>query len=325
MEEIVINEPYGFIYITTNMIDGKKYLGQKKFIKGWETYLGSGTDLNLAIDEYGAENFSREIICICASEEELNQAEYDLSVFLNVVDNSDWYNLCYGGGVSSGYKHSDEGRAKMSTSSKIRWSNIEERRKYSEMHKKENLPAKTYEKMVESIRNRAQDEQWKAKIGAKSKERLSIPENNPMYGKNHTEESKKKMSESHIGMHAGDKNPMHGRTWWNENTPPEKINAWKANISTANSGANNPNYGVKCTEEKRTKLIASNPRTKSVAHINSDHQIIATYRSMREAYRKTGIDRKILKDYCDGIRQPLDGTSWILINKTQQNELIKEN
>ena len=58
------NEYYGFIYITTNNINGKKYIGQKKYDKEgkWKTYLGSGIILNRAIKKYGAENFSKEII-----------------------------------------------------------------------------------------------------------------------------------------------------------------------------------------------------------------------------------------------------------------------
>lgn len=33
MKEII--NPYGFIYITTNMINGKRYIGQRKFTQGW--------------------------------------------------------------------------------------------------------------------------------------------------------------------------------------------------------------------------------------------------------------------------------------------------
>ena len=44
-----IKNPYGFIYITTNMINGKRYIGQKKFCNRWKTYLGSGTLLIKAL------------------------------------------------------------------------------------------------------------------------------------------------------------------------------------------------------------------------------------------------------------------------------------
>lgn len=41
MEEVherTVYEPYGFVYNATNMVNGKKYLGQKKFSDGWESY-----------------------------------------------------------------------------------------------------------------------------------------------------------------------------------------------------------------------------------------------------------------------------------------------
>lgn len=40
----IIQNPYGFIYITTNMANGMKYLGQKSFDDNykWPNYLGSG-------------------------------------------------------------------------------------------------------------------------------------------------------------------------------------------------------------------------------------------------------------------------------------------
>ncbi|HAU84134.1 MAG TPA: hypothetical protein DCW90_00975 [Lachnospiraceae bacterium] len=44
-------KPYGFIYITTNIVNNKKYIGQKVYDKDnkWVTYLGSGVALSLAI------------------------------------------------------------------------------------------------------------------------------------------------------------------------------------------------------------------------------------------------------------------------------------
>ena len=114
MTEII--EPYGFIYITTNLINGKRYLGQKSFDKygDYKNYLGSGVTLQKAIDKYGRENFNRNIITFCYSKEELNKAEYDFSAFLNVVESDDWYNLVYGGGTTTGYHLTDKTKEKIS-------------------------------------------------------------------------------------------------------------------------------------------------------------------------------------------------------------------
>ena len=77
--EISIKDPYGFIYITTNMINGKKYIGQRRFVdyggKKWIDYLGSGKLLKEAINKYGRDNFYREIVAIAYSKEELNNLE----------------------------------------------------------------------------------------------------------------------------------------------------------------------------------------------------------------------------------------------------------
>ena len=119
-----IRDPYGFIYITTNLVDGKRYLGQKTFDRKWKNYLGSGKAFKNALKLYGKENFSRNIIDIAYSIEELNQKEYEYSIFFDVVQSEDWYNLVLGGGTTAGMIVSDETRNKLS----------EARRKNSIMH-----------------------------------------------------------------------------------------------------------------------------------------------------------------------------------------------
>ena len=57
---------FGFIYITTNLINNKHYVGQRK-IRGNNSdnlYLGSGKLLTCAIRKYGKENFVRETLFI---------------------------------------------------------------------------------------------------------------------------------------------------------------------------------------------------------------------------------------------------------------------
>ena len=56
---------YGYIYKTTNLLNGKIYVGKHKWSKEGcldENYLGSGTYLTRAIDKYGKENFICEIL-----------------------------------------------------------------------------------------------------------------------------------------------------------------------------------------------------------------------------------------------------------------------
>lgn len=86
---------YGFIYETTNNINGMKYIGKCIYgrINNWETYLGSGTYLKKAIEKYGKENFTREIICEADSDEELNSLEEHYILERNAVDDPRYYNL----------------------------------------------------------------------------------------------------------------------------------------------------------------------------------------------------------------------------------------
>lgn len=127
-----IKEPYGFIYITTNLINGKRYLGQRKFITGWQKYLGSGQLLQKAIKKYGKHNFKRDIILICYSGDELNNAEYILSIVYNVVESDDWYNIVYGGGATNGRHLSDQEKQRLREVNLGKKMNEETKRKISE-------------------------------------------------------------------------------------------------------------------------------------------------------------------------------------------------
>ena len=90
---------YGFIYITTNHINGKQYIGQKKYDKSnkWKKYLGSGIALKRAIEKYGESNFSKEIIEECETKEVLDDREKYWINYYNAVDSDDFYNIASGG------------------------------------------------------------------------------------------------------------------------------------------------------------------------------------------------------------------------------------
>lgn len=89
-----MNEYY--IYMTTNNINGKQYIGQHKG-KPNDTYLGSGIALTKAIQKYGKENFSKEILCYCQTREEANEKEKLYISLFNAVDDDHFYNIAEGG------------------------------------------------------------------------------------------------------------------------------------------------------------------------------------------------------------------------------------
>lgn len=96
VDKEIIN-PYGFIYITTNLLNGKKYIGKRRFSGNWKSYLGSGIHLKEAIKKYGRSNFSKVIVDIGYSDGELNEKEMNLIKFFNADNSRDYYNISKGG------------------------------------------------------------------------------------------------------------------------------------------------------------------------------------------------------------------------------------
>lgn len=54
-------ENQGIIYIITNLINGKKYIGSDS--NNNKYYYGSGVNIKMAIKKYGKNNFKKEILC----------------------------------------------------------------------------------------------------------------------------------------------------------------------------------------------------------------------------------------------------------------------
>ena len=92
---------YGYIYLTTNLINGRKYIGRHKSSTFDTGYYGSGKILTQAILKEGIENFSYEILDTAETQEELNQKEFKYIEKYNAVESSEYYNLVDGGAGSS--------------------------------------------------------------------------------------------------------------------------------------------------------------------------------------------------------------------------------
>lgn len=66
---------YGYIYLTTNNINGKIYVGQHKSKKFDTGYYGSGKRFVNALNKYGKENFSVDVLEWCDTSEDLDKQE----------------------------------------------------------------------------------------------------------------------------------------------------------------------------------------------------------------------------------------------------------
>lgn len=165
-----------------------------------------------------------------------------------------------------------------------------------------------------------------------------------------TDESKRKMSESKMGLYVGKKNPMYGKRHTDESKRKMSeslkgrviTDEWRQHISKAMRGEGNPMYGVpspmkgkKFTHKHRDKIskalsgrkLSKDTKrklsqtmmgrgTKAVAMLdpNSDN-IICTYQSIREASEDINISSCCISNCCAGRNKTAGGYKWKYITK----------
>lgn len=97
-----MNKKY-FIYITTNLVNNKKYIGYH-FGTENDSYLGSGVLLAKAIKQYGRKNFKREILEYCDSKKNALEKEKFWIAKYNAVEDPNFYNISEGGEKDAGWQ-----------------------------------------------------------------------------------------------------------------------------------------------------------------------------------------------------------------------------
>lgn len=193
-----------YIYLTTDLINNIIYVGQRQC---WCTpekdirYLGSGTKLNVAIKEFGKENFKKIILEVCLKEN-LNKQEKYWVAFNDANNPLIGYNLTSGGAGNTVFskevtekqglklkelhKNNPEIAKRTSASNKITWSDPKLLKEHSERAKnarKEN--PEIYKKSAEKQRKTKKEKkennpEWSLEEKKRNSERMKkFYEENP--------------------------------------------------------------------------------------------------------------------------------------------------
>lgn len=119
--------------------------------------------------------------------------------------------------------------------------------------------------------------------------------NNPMYGKKHSKESKRKMSEKATGRKCSDET--------------------RQIMSKSQKGEKNNFYGKHHSEDTKQKLSEANkgknsPQSKKIAQYDKQINLIKIYDSIRQAERETGVDHSSISRCCKGKLKSIGGYIW---------------
>lgn len=249
------------IYKITNKINGKCYIGQtvQDFHKRISQHKSdslvdsTGMPIHRAIKKYGWDNFVCEIICECSDIDDLNDKEIQCITECGSMVPSG-YNICEGG--KSGGKriftdeHIENLKAAQQKRSKDTWGPLSEGTKQKMSDAKKGAKREQF------------SDEWL--------ENMSIAqrgENNPMYGKTHSEEAKRKISEK-----------LRGRK------PKPITEETRQKLREASSGENNWNYGKTTPAAVKQKISESLKGEKNGFHGKTHSE--ETKRKMKEAWKR---------------------------------------
>lgn len=147
------------IYKIENLLNGKCYIGQtiRPLNERLGEHLRHSSYIGRALNKYGIENFDIREIDAASTIEELNKKEiYYINEYNTIKPHG--YNLCGGGGNTTGFRHSEMSKQKMSKTKKGKYLK-EDNPFYGKKHTEE-----TRQKMKEAWKTRVVSEAHKEKL-----------------------------------------------------------------------------------------------------------------------------------------------------------------
>ena len=238
---------YHIVYLTTNLINHKIYVGVHSTWNINDNYIGSGNAIKDAIKKYGKENFQKQILYYCL---EMTDA-YELEKIIvddNFIKRKNVYNSSLGGqGVYDHYKIrnknlSDDHKRKISEGNKNKKHGTGSVEPMALANRGKKQSEDHIEKRISKIRGIERSDETKEKI--REKRKLQV----------FSEETKIKMSE----IRKGEKNHFYGKTHSDETKQKLSELAKKRDLSYLTEAARKANTGKQVSKETREKISNAN-------------------------------------------------------------------
>lgn len=285
-----ISQHSNCIYMYVNKINNKKYVGQaKNLTRRHSDHLKECNNkypIDKAIKKYGKDSFELIVLkenvkSLCV----LNMYEtYYIKKFNTLVTNKEGYNIADGG--HSGNTWAGKTEEEM----------LDFKQKMSELNSGRKRPQQAIESQREKIRG----------------------ENNGFYGKKHSDETKKLLSEI-ASKRTKEKNHFYGKTHSDES---------RSKISESRKGKcvgeENGFYGKKHSEETKEKIRQARVG-KKIAQFDKEGNLIKVWDYAKLASDELGIDQTTISRCCKGKQKTASGYIWKYLDELDNSSFLYGN
>lgn len=319
MKRKPISNIYGYIYITTNLINKHQYLGKHKWSQPCidSRYYGSGMLLQEALRKYGKSSFVVEIIDWANTKDELNQLEKYYIQHLRECGVELYYNISIGGDGGSHYYDSltQEQRTELGRRISEGRLNMPEDKKAIFREKLSKLASTRIGNKNPNYGNRWSEEQ-KKQASVRIKRRMEDPL------------IKSKLS-ALASTRTGSKNPNYGNKWSEEQRKTASETSKKfmfehpelrqklRDMATQQIGERNPFYGKRHSEQSKQKMREhsnnsgiNNGRCRPVVQLSASGEFIRELPYMN-AFNQLGFDSGNIRECCKGRKKQYKGFKWM--------------
>lgn len=297
--------------------NGKVYIGQtcKKPEQRWANGYGYKHQMFYnAIQKYGWDNISHEILFEGLTKEEADQKEIELITFYDSTNPDNGYNIAFGGAATLGVKCSEE-----------------RKRKISEAHKGKKRSEESKKKQSKTMMGHDCSEETKKKIGEANSKRVW------------SEESKRKLSEHFKGRPISEEHKEKIRNYFKLHAPNKRAvicvetQIVYESLSDAGrkTGINRRSIGSVCSGDRPTAggyhwcflnnydkntYILQKPKTTNIPKSVICVETGAIYKSVSETSRDIGVSSASISKVCNGKQKTAGGYHWMYYE-----DYLKEN